>query len=168
METSKKRGGLKTPIQEVVLIPQIAAQLALGKSTTEIAQALNVGFNTVRRLAGKEETKAVVKEIADGYKDVSKAYCMKAITEMNELSMDGLKKALKDGNVQAIRTHLQVIGLIGVEEAKGNEKAGAPITVVLPGAKVESVIEVSNGTSSSDIYAEGSEDSDGPSGLVPS
>lgn len=142
-----KRGGLKTPVNEAILIPQIAAQLALGKPVTEIARALNAGYHTVKRLAGKDETKAIVNEIATGYKDVARAYCMKAIAEMNELSMEGLKKALKEGNVQAIRTHLQVVGLLNVEEARVGDKGGGSLTVVLPGATIEQnkVLEVSGG-----------------------
>lgn len=129
-------GGLKTPINEMVLIPKVAPLLALGKTTSEIATTLNIGFQTVRRLAQKDETKQLVREITDSYKDVAKAYCAKAIAEMNELSMDGLRKALKDGNIQAIRTHLQVIGLLGTEEAAKQQQGAGTIQVILPGASV--------------------------------
>lgn len=155
-------GGKKIPMQEITLIPLVAAQLALGRSTTEIAQNLNIGFNTAKRIAAKEETKAVVKEIADGYKEVAQAMVMKNIADMTELALEGLKKALKDGNVQAVRTHFQVLGVLGEEgqNAKGDKGAGS-LTIVMPGAAVtqNEVIDVSGQEVAMGFGEEGSQDS---------
>lgn len=129
--------GKKTPVDEIVLIPKIAPLLALGRSTSDIAATLKIGFNTVRRIVQKDDCKQAVREITDSYRDIAKAYCAKAIAEMNELSMEGLKKALKEGNVQAIRTHLQVIGLLGAEESNKQQQGAGTIQVILPGAHAE-------------------------------
>lgn len=138
------RGGIKLPVNEIAVIPKIASLLACGKTRTEIAQTLNLGFNTVARLSQKDECKAIVKDIGDSYKNVAKSVAIKAVAELTELAVEGLKKALKDGNVQAIQTHFRVIGLLGVEEQKTQQGTGT-IQVILPGAHAEKpAVEVSN------------------------
>jgi uncharacterized protein involved in tolerance to divalent cations len=139
-------GGKKLPVNDALLIPQIAAQLALGKSCMAIADNLNVGYHTAKRISKMDETKAIVKEIGDSYKEVAKAVAVKAISEMTELAVEGLKKALKEGNVQAVRTHFQVVGLLGQDDQALKDKGGGSLTVVLPGGSLtqENVIDVSN------------------------
>lgn len=137
-EDGKKRGGLRPPTNDALYTTQIAGLLAIGKTATEIARQLNLGHATVKRIANKDECKAIVAEITTSYKETAKAIAAKAVSEMTDLAVDGLKKALKDGNIQAIRTHFQVIGLIGQEEADASKKQGAgTIQVILPGAHAE-------------------------------
>lgn len=136
-------GGKKVPVNDALLIPQVAAQLALGKNCTEIAQTLKAGYNTVKRISKLDETRAIVREIGDSYKEVAKAVAVKAISEMTYLAVEGLKKALKDGNVQAVRTHFQVVGLLTQDEQKQDKGNGA-LTIVMPGGTLaqENVIDV--------------------------
>jgi hypothetical protein len=143
----KKRGGFRSPTNDALFIPQIASLLALGKTATEIARQLNLGFHTVKRISQKDECKAIVAEITTSYKETAKAVAAKAVSEMTELAVEGLKKALEEGNVQAVRTHFQVIGLLGVEEQGSKDKGSGALTIVMPGASVSQneVIEVSDG-----------------------
>lgn len=144
-EEGKKRGGIRPPTNDALYTTQIAGLLAIGKSATEIARQLNLGHATVKRIANKDECKAVVAEITTSYKEVAKATAAKAVADMTELAIEGLKKALKDGNIQAINTHFRVIGLLGVEETKANDKGSQNLTIVMPGATVESpAIDISS------------------------
>lgn len=136
-------GGLKTPVNEIAVIPKIAALLACGKTRTEIAQTLNLGYATVVRLGQKDECKTIVQEIGNSYKDVAKAAAIKAVSELTDLAIEGFKKALKDGNIEAIKTHFKVIGILGVDENK-QQQGGGTIQVILPGANItnQEVIDV--------------------------
>lgn len=136
--TEPKRGGIRPPTNDALYTPQIASLLALGKSATEIARQLNLGHATVKRIANKDECKAIVAEITTSYKETAKAVAAKAVSEMTELAVEGLKKALKEGNIQAVRTHFQVIGLIGQEEADASKKQGSQtLQIIMPGAHAE-------------------------------
>lgn len=137
-EDGKKRGGLRPPTNDALYTAQIAGLLAVGKSATEIARQLNLGHATVKRISNKDECKAIVAEITTSYKETAKAVAAKAVTEMTDIALDGLKKALKDGNIQAIRTHFQVIGLIGQEESDASKKQGSQtLQIIMPGAHAE-------------------------------
>jgi len=134
--TEPKRA--KPLANDTLCTPQIASLLALGKSNFEIAKQLHLGHATVKRIANKDECKAIVAEITTSYKETAKAVAAKAVAEMTELAVEGLKTALKEGNVQAIRTHFQVIGLIGQEEADASKKQGAQtLQIIMPGAHAE-------------------------------
>lgn len=137
-EWAKRRGGVQKPTNDALYITQIAGLLAIGKSATEIARQLNLGYSTVKRIANKDECKNVVAEITSSYKETAKAVAAKAVAEMTELAVEGLKKALKEGNVQAVRTHFQVLGLLGQEEADAAKKqSGQTLQIIMPGASVE-------------------------------
>jgi DNA-binding phage protein len=134
--TEPKRGGLRPPTNDALYTTQIAGLLALGKSATEIARQLNLGYATVKRIAQRDDCKAVVREIKDSYIETAKAVASKAVADMTELAVEGLKKALKEGNINAINTHFRVIGLLGVEEVK-KDTGSQNLTIVMPGAHVE-------------------------------
>jgi len=136
-EAGKKRGGIRPPTNDALHITQIAGLLAVGKSATDIARQLNLGYHTVKRIANKDDCKAIVAEITTSYKETAKAVAAKAVAEMTELAVEGLKKALKDGNIQAVRTHFQVIGLLGQEESQAKQQGAGTIQVILPGAHAE-------------------------------
>jgi hypothetical protein len=136
-EAGKKRGGIRPPTNDALHITQIAGLLAIGKSATEIARQLNLGYHTVKRISNKDECKSVVAEITSSYKETAKAVAAKAVADMTDLAVEGLKKALKEGNIQAVRTHFQVLGLIGQEESQTKQQGTGTIQVILPGAHAE-------------------------------
>lgn len=145
-EDGKKRGGLRPPTNDALYTTQIAGLLAIGKSATEIARQLNLGHATVKRISNKDECKAIVAEITTSYKETAKAVAAKAVSEMTDLAIEGLRKALKDGNIQAINTHFRIIGLLGVEEVK-KDAGTQSLTIVMPGSTItqNEVIDVSSG-----------------------
>ena len=147
--SESKRGGVMQPIQKTVLIPQIAALLVLGKSTAQIAQQLNVGFNTVKKLATLDETKALVKEAGDSAMDVAKACIKNAIRESVELANEVLLEHLREErSLDAVKLVYKVAGALSDEPVKQNQGNGN-LTVVLPGGVVtqNEVIDVTSNSS---------------------
>lgn len=141
----KKRGGLKVPINEAALIPQVAALLALGKTTTAIAQDLNLGYNTVKRLSGLEDTKALVKDIGDSAMAVAKAVIKRRVGDSVDLACEVLKEHLDDErSLEAVKLVFKVAGALTDEPANQNQGAGT-IQVIMPGAHAEkAAVEVTS------------------------
>jgi hypothetical protein len=145
--TEKKQGGWRAPVNESALIPQVASLLAVGKSPTVIAQELNIGFNTVKRLATLDATKAMIKEIGDSAMSVAKALIKKRIGDSVEIACEVLTEHLKEErSLDAVKLVFKVAGALTdepVQAGTGNQT----LQIIMPGAAAEKpAIEVEHGS----------------------
>lgn len=142
-----KRGGKKDPLDEGFLIPRVAALLIMGKSTTEIADTLNIGFNSVRKIREMEATKAMVRDNSEAVLGVAKAVIRKKTAEMVELAGEVLLEHLKkERSLDAVKLVFKVAGALSEEPVQKNQGSGT-IQVILPGSTINNdkpAIEVEN------------------------
>lgn len=110
------------------LVQKVLEEAIEGKSTRQIGQALGLSHTFIQKVMRREE-----------YVNEAKRAIKRRLAQNVGLIADKLTKLIKEGNLQAMTLNLKVIGSLAEEPPATT--ANQAITVVLPGARVEKVIE---------------------------
>lgn len=131
MEKPKRKSYEKIYIDEI-FVRQLASNLVLGKTTQEIAKDMNIAWDTVKRLSNRADVKALVKEIGESSVSAAKAAIKLEVSRMVKKIIDVIHKNLDEGNLEAVKIGLKVVGAL---EPEPIQNQASQINVILPGDK---------------------------------
>ena len=127
--------------QDQLLATKIAEMTIIGANDTkQMATILSdMGVSLTRRQYNKlkksETYKSVMAEATDTIRKNAVAELVRKTSELVPLIDTALRKALEEGNVQAVPHALKILGLDGKQDDKPQQ--AQQLVVMLPGAKTE-------------------------------
>lgn len=124
----------KAKVEELVeqtQIQQVAGLALLGASEHAIAKQLNVNRYRIRKLMASTEFKEHMHGLSSKAVELAVAAFKAKMNSLEPLAFAALKGALEDGKIEAVKVWAGMVGLDKVDE----DKAQAPITIVMPGAQ---------------------------------
>jgi orotate phosphoribosyltransferase-like protein len=132
-EPVKKRGGFKAPIPYTEELIQKIADLAVkGNNVKDISTELKMSYPTVRKFMRSPEYQGEIRNAL-----------RQKISQLSGLMVKVLEAQLHEGNLEAVKLGLKVLGAIDADPVVANQ-ANQGITVIMPGAqKPEVVIDAS-------------------------
>ncbi len=126
-------GSREKVVVDELMTRQVASLLATGATSVKIAQDLGVSRNVVARIAGMDSTRALVKEIGDSAIAGAKAEIRLATAGMVRKIMDVINQNLDEGNLDAVKVGLKILGF---QDNEPVNQGAATLQVIMPGAAV--------------------------------
>lgn len=120
---------------------QVAALVASGATQEAIRQQLGISRGQVAKLINDPSTRQYVSEMGE---EVTKAALIRIkqdMAKMTGLALKALEANLRKNNMEAVKTLLRVAGALDQENSTPHDTT---LTVIMPGAKVEKVVELDN------------------------
>ena len=135
------------PANHDLLCRQAAALVASGATQEAIRQQLNLSRYQVARLVNDPTTKKYVEDMGEEVTKAALNRIRQDIAKMTGLALKALEANLKKNSMEAVKTLLRVAGALD-QEAKAPSDTN--LTVIMPGAKVESSIDITPEPSTDD------------------
>jgi transposase-like protein len=130
-----------TVVQEA-LTRQVAAVLLTGASVTDCAKQLSISPAAVRRIQASDKYKELVTETAESELAPALAKAKAQLARLSAKAVKAIEKALDEGSARdALQAATIVLRSVGLHEDEKQQQDTA-ITVIMPGATTEQVIEV--------------------------
>ena len=130
---------LLTDAEAELLYRNIASMIGAGLPHTEVRSRLTLTHHELRKALDHPDTQRYIRELAEETSKTALTALKKGIAGMADLTLKALESNLKKGNMQAVRTALEVMGALAKEQVAPVDTS---ITVVMPGGTTENVIEV--------------------------
>ncbi len=130
-----------------MLCRQVAALVATGATQEAIRQQLNISRAVVSKLVADPSTRQYVSEMGE---EVTKAALIRIrqdISRMTGLALKALEANLRKNSMEAVKTLLRVAGALDQENSPTQD---TNLTVIMPGGKVEKVVELEKSNPTSD------------------
>lgn len=108
---------------------QIAGLALMGGSEAGIGKQMGLSRHRVRKIMAGEEFKAIMHDLAVKSTDFAVQAFKAKMNALEPLAYAALKQNLEDGKIEAVKVWAGMVGL----DRNDEEKAQAPITIVMPG-----------------------------------
>lgn len=122
-------------IDEVVT-KQVAALVLTGATTREVAEQLGLGISQVRKIQNSTKFKEVLSAVGDAAVMEAKQAIRAETSRMARKIIKVINEQLDEGNLEAVKIGLKVLGLDQVEE---KQQGDTNISVVLPGTVTKDI-----------------------------
>jgi hypothetical protein len=126
-------------LNQDMLCRQAAALIASGATHATIQQQLNLSRWQTSKLVNDPMTRQYVAEMGEEVTKTALIRIRQDVSKLAGLAMKALESNLKKNNMEAVKTLLRVVGALDHETQQAQD---TNLTVIMPGAKTEQVLEV--------------------------
>jgi hypothetical protein len=130
------------------MLGEIIVRSQAGGTEQNIADELGITRSQVRSLKSTPEYLELVKKQKEEAEKRIVSHVVGELESMVPLFVEGFKKNLQEGKPESQRLFVEMVGL-KAKDGTGEAQLGG-ITVIMPGAKTETIIDVSKGSSDGD------------------
>lgn len=141
--------------EEQAIEAKVLALILQGNSQNKIAKELKVSRHQIMKICNSEAFRAALKSEGDRMLSLVREKFKTKMGELEPLAFEALKHNLSEKKIEGVKLYVQLAGLLHEEKAIEQDSS---FTVIMPGAKIENVIEASSQMIVEDIdYAEATE-----------
>lgn len=133
---------LKQMVDEKIVLKQIAALAAAGKSKKDIVKELGITEYNYNKIIARDDFKQALEDIGNAAVGKAVQLIRTRMSNLGTKAVDVVSGKLDEGDLDAAKTVFKILGLNGMEE---KAVADTNIQIVLPGSDYQEPIEVPNG-----------------------
>jgi hypothetical protein len=118
-------------LSEVIIRQVATASLAPGCTPAKISEQTGLSVYQVRKVMAREDFKKFLKELTEEALAPAKLKLKHAFSDMADSVITAMHKNLDEGNMEAVKVALKVMGLMDEEKVTGD----TTIQVMMPGSQ---------------------------------